>query len=99
MALVDDVGQQKPIRHYYLAGIKCGLDDLGDELGPASHEQKRLAGQSQIVSVIEEQTANDGTNRGAAGVGALGNLKVTSTQPIRQQSALRRFAGAVDAVQ
>lgn len=42
MALVDDVGQQKPVANHGPACGERGPDDLGDQLRPAGHEQERL---------------------------------------------------------
>src|SRR5207302_4120576 len=81
------------------AGVEGGADDLGGELGAAGHEQEGLAGQRQLPAAVEEQLADDVADGGAAGVGAGRDGVAAGAQPVGQQPALRRFAGAVEAVQ
>jgi hypothetical protein len=51
------------------------------------------------MAPFEEQAANGITDGRAAGVGAPGDRVALAAQPIREQPALGRFAGAVEAVQ
>jgi len=52
VALVDDVGQHKAVRHDGPTGVEGGPDHLGDQLGPAGHEQQRLARQGQLAAAV-----------------------------------------------
>jgi hypothetical protein len=99
VALVDDVGEQVAVGDDDVAGVESGADHLGDELGAAGHEEQGFARQAHLPAAVEEQVADDIANGGAAGVGTLGDGVTAGAQPLREQPALRRFAGAVEAVQ
>src|SRR5207249_11400032 len=63
------------------------------------HEQHRLGGRRNIVHLTEQDGTKGVAERRAAWVAAGDDIMPLAAEPIGQESALRRFASAVQAVE
>ena len=99
MSLVDDICQKEAVGDDVSPGVHGGPDDLGGQLRPARHEEKRLARRAHVAAAVKKQAAQDVADPRPARIGALCHVVAARAQPLGQQPALSRFAGAVQTIQ
>jgi hypothetical protein len=83
MTLVNHIREEETIAHNGTARVQGWLNHLGDQFGTARHEQKRLAFDSQLMAVTEEQFAQFLAHRGASRIDALHHFQTAQSKPIR----------------
>ena len=100
ISLVDDVGQQKPVRDHGLSGSEGRVDDFFHQLGPRGHVEQHLATRrnGRCVVAFEQDLPHALPQGRAARVAAGDDFVPRRLQPLAEQPHLRGLAHAVDTV-
>ncbi len=99
MALINDVGRDESIADDDAPTFQIGHNHLGYQFRPAGHEQESFRPRTDVGSRGEEDPAKLVTEWSPARIEAAYCGNSIRIQPVDQEPALRRLAGAIDAIE